>query len=106
MKRVLAIVLTLAVLPVPGAAADVRAAMRETDAWDVEDAQQNASETERGCSVFFHICSCHVPMRSAPAVTNGIVARIDAVRGRSVYCEASLTTTRSADPPPLPPPIR
>lgn len=106
MKRILAIVLTLAVLPVPGAAGDVREAMRESDAWDVEDAQQNASETERGCSVFFHACSCHVSMSSGPAATNVIVTRIDAARASSVGPETSLTTTRSADPPPLPPPIR
>lgn len=105
MKRLLAIVLTLAVLPVPGTAADARAGGGESDAWLAERAQQGASETERGCSVFFHVCSCHVSMSSAPAAGHFVATKVPDVPRGSISCEANLLATRSADPPALPPPI-
>ena len=106
MKRVLVLVLALTVLPLPGMLAEL--AESATEAAGASQAQQqgqDSSETERGCSVFFHVCSCHGSMSSAPAGTTIRVSTIDAVRGRSFVCQADAATTRNADPPPLPPPI-
>jgi hypothetical protein len=62
-------------------------------------------DSERGCSGLFHVCSCHLSLSSTPCPGCGPVVDTRDASGRFVSQAIVVAHTRTADPPPLPPPI-
>lgn len=104
-RRVLVLLLTIAVMPSASELIEfgVHAASHGDLAHDVssQHADAGADADEHGCSPLFHLCGCHAPSLSTPAV----VARV-LFSPRHSQQVSSLSPRASIDLLPEPPPIR
>lgn len=105
MSRILAIFLAATLLPSAGGSAEPSGVVHHGGESEIHQHEQEKPASEHGCSVLFHVCSCHASVSSTPAAERVEVGAVDSEDRRSRLDEHDAASTRVADPPPLPPPI-
>jgi hypothetical protein len=104
-NRLLAIFLAVAVLPAAGVSPESSGVVIHEGESDVHQHEPEQPGSERGCSVLFHVCSCHTSVSSTPASARAEIGTGEQKDQRYRRYGHDAGNSRIADPPPLPPPI-